>query len=590
MAEDENIARKSQRLIRDSFRGGRNFIKNSEVVKSAIEKGNETASDIAERYRESDANKIVDPVLKGMKTAVDKSKSVLASGKDKATNIDNQFGVSETIGKHIAQPTKQVLIDKGIIDAVKRGSATTGEIYGLTRFIIKPYFLPDCAAELLKNTKNQLTAITSTILQISPKEAENWIGKFGTVLTSKIAGVAGTTTLFALVSTYGTAGTGVAISNLSGAAATNATVTALGFGGGMATGALVLSGFGLAVGFATYKLFSSEARNYETLPEEDKQIIQTCAILVAAIDEKLREPDFILSAEDAIQFRTALRGLHSHLKDNENVICGRLDAKNSVKYRRHILNDYEPTVLRAFDDYSRRTPFSVEGVVGGVFYALISQSAINNSTEEQLVLEALKRSNKDLENASEAELTEYLNSLTPEQLQGVANNVKGIYHELLYVETYNSTHENTYAELHDSTNHEGSDVVIKITETDNVMAEYQLKATDNIHYVQEHFDKYDDIQVIATEEVAVTMISVEGSGHTNADMTADIDTVFYKVSDNTLGDRVFESAQYSSFTRASFEAVKLLQGQTDITTAGKNTLRSMSSAAAATGLTALLFG
>lgn len=67
------------------------------------------------------------------------------------------------------------------------------------------------------------------------------------------AGMAVTSTASALVAAYGTAGTGTAISSLSGAAATNAMVAWFGFGGGMVVGGAVLTaGFAIvAAGIGT---------------------------------------------------------------------------------------------------------------------------------------------------------------------------------------------------------------------------------------------------------------------------------------------------------------------------------------------------
>jgi len=60
--------------------------------------------------------------------------------------------------------------------------------------------------------------------------------------------------MMAGVSAWGTAGTGVAIAELSGAAATNATLAAI--GGTVAAGPLVLVGIGITVaGLAGYILY-----------------------------------------------------------------------------------------------------------------------------------------------------------------------------------------------------------------------------------------------------------------------------------------------------------------------------------------------
>jgi len=482
------------------------------------------------------------------------------------------------------------LDDKGISDKVRTISRQVQSSYGDIRHIVKPYFEPETAREALENTKRELTIITACILQVSRKDAEGWIQQFGKVISAKVAGVAGTATLFGLVSTFGTTGAGTAIASLHGAAATNATVAAVGLGGGMATGAIVLSGFGIVVGMMTYKfLLSSKPRDFDKLPDKDKKVVEICSVFAAAIEEKLKEDPIELYADEALQFIAALEVLHEHLATNADSICSNLNQKNAVKYRQHILKDFRPVVLKGLNSYASKVGISPEGVVAGVFYSLLTQTALDGSVEEKLVLDALKRSKTELHDASEKELSEYLSALTPEKQRGVANNVKGIYHELLWVEEYNSTHTDTYAELHGATNHAGSDVVIKSTETNEIQAEYQLKATDSKSYVAEHQDRYGDIEVLPTNEVAEKM-DIESSGISNAEITERMQTVSDNISDNTVSDRVFESGEYSGLAAAGFEAIKLMNNKTTLGKAGKQTIRTAANAAAATGITAYLFG
>ena len=55
------------------------------------------------------------------------------------------------------------------------------------------------------------------------------------------------------------------------------------------------------------------------------------------------------------------------------------------------------------------------------------------STDESVVLAALRRSAKKFENASLEEISEILNSYDENQIPGVVNNVKGILFELEFV-------------------------------------------------------------------------------------------------------------------------------------------------------------
>ncbi len=591
MTANENEFRKAQRKARDGFRLLKKTINSSKAKHTLVSKAKEASDWTTETYKKSGAEKVIRPTTQA-------AKITFQTGKEVAIKIDETAGVSqkanaakEKANKHILRPTKAYLDDKGISDGVRIISRQTQSSYGDIRYVVKPYFEPETAREALENAKKELTIITACILQVSRKDAEGWMQQFGKVVSAKVAGVAGTATLFGLVSTFGTAGTGTAIANLSGAAATNATVAAVGFGGGMATGAIALSGFGIVVGMMTYKfLLSSKPRDFDQLPDADKKVVEVCGVFAAAIEEKLKGDPVELYADEASQFIAALENLHEHLETNADSICSNLNQKNAVQYRQHILKDFQPVVLKGLNLYASKVGISPEGVVAGVFYGLLTRTALDGSVEEELVLDALRRSKTDLNDATEAELSEYLSNLTPEQQRGVANNVKGIYHELLWVEEYNVTHTDTYAELHGSTSHRGSDVVIKSTDTNEIQAEYQLKATDSKSYVEEHLDRYVESPVLVTDEIVGEIDGVEPSGFANFEITERMQNVSDNISNNTVADRVFESGEYAGLAAAGFEAIKLMNGKTTLGKAGKQTIRTAANAAAATGITAYLFG
>ena len=65
-------------------------------------------------------------------------------------------------------------------------------------------------------------------------------------------------------------------------------------------------------------------------------------------------------------------------------------------------------------------------VVAVTFQRLIEDPTRSWSVEEELVLEALRRSATRLNEASNEELGAYISGLSPDQLRGVASNVKGI--------------------------------------------------------------------------------------------------------------------------------------------------------------------
>jgi len=121
------------------------------------------------------------------------------------------------------------------------------------------------------------------------------------------------------------------------------------------------------------------------------------------------------------------------------------------------------------------------------------------------------------------------------------------------------------------------------------LEEYQLKSTGSVSYVREHLEKYSDIEVLATNEASSVIDGVESSGFSNAENTANVGSVFDKVADNTLTDRVTESAELAGLFSAGREALAVLNGETEMGEAGKRTLGTVVLAATATGITSFLF-
>jgi len=169
--------------------------------------------------------------------------------------------------------------------------------------------------------------------------------------------------------------------------------------------------------------------------------------------------------------------------------------------------------------------------------------------------------------------------------------VKGIYHEMLFIDDYNSTHTDTYAVMHPSTNHPGSDVVIYLVETDEHLVSYQFKATDNEQSIREHFEKYPDIDVMATEELASQNLdNVESSGYSNEEITQDVYGVVEALSENSLADRVSESAGYAGLAAAGFEAIQVLRGKKELSAGAPEGLKGAFVAGTSTALVAYFFG
>lgn len=151
---------------------------------------------------------------------------------------------------------------------------------------------------------------------------------------------------------------------------------------------------------------------------------------------------------------------------------------------------------------------------------LISGQHYLDEERFSMVVDAMQRANPELENMTPSQIGEHLSNLAPDQLQGVVSNTKGVYHEMLYVDSINGEGIEAEAALHPDINHPGSDVIF--SNAGEIYNEVQLKATDNVSYVSEHLEKYPNIDVVATEEVASKINGVESSGFSNAILEQDV--------------------------------------------------------------------
>lgn len=196
-------------------------------------------------------------------------------------------------------------------------------------------------------------------------------------------------------------------------------------------------------------------------------------------------------------------------------------------------------------------------VLAVTFQRLIDDPNRAWSTEETLVLAALRRSRSDLAGASDADLAAYLGGLEPDQLRGVVSNVKGIYHELLFEAAEDADGDMIMAQLPEATNHPGWDV--EFTVDGEVIGAVQLKAVASPQHVYEHLARYPGIEILATEEVSAMVPGVSGSGFSNVELEAEVRETFHLLPGERVSQEMLEAAGASILVGAAFAARKALR-------------------------------
>lgn len=165
------------------------------------------------------------------------------------------------------------------------------------------------------------------------------------------------------------------------------------------------------------------------------------------------------------------------------------------------------------------------------------ENSIPLDEKEFYILSALKRANPGLDDKSIDEIGEYIQSMNDVQIAGLSNNVKGILHEIQFVEIENSDGDSVTAAMFADTNHEGMDVILTDNTTGEI-TEVQLKATDNTSYVQEWFDKHDG-EILVTTELAEKM-NLETTGISNQELTTNVDDFVSKLIDLDDSDELWD--------------------------------------------------
>ena len=204
------------------------------------------------------------------------------------------------------------------------------------------------ARQLLLDTKDELTYLCSCILQTDAKTTYTITQKAGEIIASKLGGLGASGGVLGLISTFGTAGTGTAISGLSGAAATNATLAALGsvVGGGMFAGGVLVVGITAGTGMFFYKLMKSTPREYDSLPSDDREIVDKCFILIKAIEEETAGIVIPSNEQVSLFGKNDIVPLYKLLKQYKDNIKSNLDVRNSTALGMKVMPNFDKLIIR----------------------------------------------------------------------------------------------------------------------------------------------------------------------------------------------------------------------------------------------------
>lgn len=177
--------------------------------------------------------------------------------------------------------------------------------------------------------------------------------------------------------------------------------------------------------------------------------------------------------------------------------------------------------LRAFRRYLKANR---ESLLDITLAAASVQVSVGDELQDvdPLLLKAIHDTNPSMSEDS-------LFALDGEALQGAVNTAKGKYFEYLVVDRLNQSQQvgplllepGQQAVLADSMTQPGWDLRI-VDEHGGVVEYLQLKATDSVSYIRSALERYPDIQILATDEVANSGLVLD-SGITDQDLRAHVE-------------------------------------------------------------------
>ena len=182
--------------------------------------------------------------------------------------------------------------------------------------------------------------------------------------------------------------------------------------------------------------------------------------------------------------------------------------------------------VRRITDYVRDN--LDEAAIISALVAIALKGGEDLSSEEYVVLAALRRSAGKFQDASIEEISSMLSEYDESQIPGLVNNVKGILFELEFIEIENNDGDSIFAYQFENTNHPAYDIQLLNEETGEI-SELQLKATDSTAYVQDWIDEHGG-NIVVTEEVAERM-GLPGIGIENQELEVRVEDFIDKLKD-----------------------------------------------------------
>ena len=179
--------------------------------------------------------------------------------------------------------------------------------------------------ELLSRTIKSLEDVCTSILQSKRNISQD-------ILIGKLTFAGTTVGVSSLVSAIGTAGTGTAITTLSGAASTNAILAWI--GGSVLVGSTILTGGAIAAALSTVYIWNGKERKYDELDQFEKEIITASIKLIKTLQEEQKKQSSINASiiDYQLLYTNILYKLLINIYKYSNEISSNLNPRYKLKF------------------------------------------------------------------------------------------------------------------------------------------------------------------------------------------------------------------------------------------------------------------
>lgn len=235
---------------------------------------------------------------------------------------------------------------------------------------------------------------------------------------------------------------------------------------------------------------------------------------------------------------------------------------NQLSYRYGAIGD-RPAGEQFYDSFQKYLKANRESLFDLTLTAASAEAFLDHdiSDLDPRLVEAIRVTNPSLSD-------DHLWGLSGDELRGAVSTAKGKYFEYLVADRLNAGEQvgpvllpdGYHAVLADSLNQPGWDM--RIVGPDGATADYlQLKATDSAGYIKEALDRYPDIEILATHEVAHTGLVLD-SGITEQDLHDHVSSAI-DVMDDSVADQFLDyfSPLFPLVAIATWEGYKVSVGQ-----------------------------